>query len=25
MMGRIPLNALPEFTEYRITAVTKSQ
>jgi hypothetical protein len=25
MMGRIPLNALPEFTAYRITAVTKSQ
>ena len=25
MMGRIPVNALPEFTEYRITAVTKSQ
>jgi hypothetical protein len=25
MMGRIPLNALPEFTEYRITAVTKSK
>jgi hypothetical protein len=23
MMGRIPLNALPEFTEYRITAIKK--
>lgn len=25
MMGRIPLNALPEFTDYRITAIKKSK
>jgi hypothetical protein len=25
MMGRIPLNALPEFTKYRITAIVKSE
>jgi hypothetical protein len=25
MMGSIPLDALPEFTDYRITAVAKSQ